>query len=152
MIVGAAALVAVAGIGAGLTAVGGGPAVGGDPSDPRQVAMGKAVYDANCASCHGAKLQGETRDWRMKKPDGTLPAPPHDETGHTWHHPDSMLFDYIKNGGQAVAPEGFKSAMPGYRDTLSDAEINAVLAYIKSTWPDHTRQRHAKITEQDQAK
>ncbi|WP_170942271.1 c-type cytochrome, partial [Noviherbaspirillum denitrificans] len=66
-----------------------------------------------------------------------LPAPPHDETGHTWHHPDSVLFDIVKNGlvPGRTAPDGYQSDMPAYGTTLSDADITAVLAYIKSTWP-----------------
>lgn len=60
------------------------------PDDLKVVDLGKKVYDANCASCHGVKLEGE-ENWRERGPDGLLPAPPHDETGHTWHHPDALL-------------------------------------------------------------
>ncbi|MDH3264573.1 MAG: cytochrome c [Paracoccaceae bacterium] len=99
---------------------------------------GEAVYAEHCAACHGAALEGQP-DWRAPKPDGTLPAPPHDETGHTWHHGDGLLFDYIKRGGQAVLAdagiENFSSAMPGFGHVLSDADITVVLDYIKSTWP-----------------
>jgi hypothetical protein len=76
---------------------------------------------------------------------GGFPAPPYDETGHTWHHSDTQLFDITKQGGQALAPADFKSNMPPFGDTLSDAEIWAVLAYIKSRWPDQIRQRQAEI-------
>ena len=120
------------------------PAGGADPNDTAQVALGERLYAENCASCHGADLGGEA-NWRERKSDGTLPAPPHDATGHTWHHPDSQLFAYTKQGGAALAPEGFKSAMPGFGDTLTDAEIWAVLAYIKNRWPTDVRARHAEI-------
>ena len=50
-----------------------------------------SLYAENCASCHGAKLEGQP-DWRSPGPDGVMPAPPHDRTGHTWHHGDGMLF------------------------------------------------------------
>ena len=64
-----------------------------------------------------------------------LPAPPHDETGHTWHHNDALLFDVTKLGSTAVIGDDYKSNMPGFSETMSDGEIWAVLAYIKSTWP-----------------
>ena len=115
-----------------------------DPGDPRLVALGHAVYVDHCAECHGRKLEGEP-DWRIAKADGTLPAPPHDATGHTWHHSDDVLFRYTKEGGAAVAPPGFKSGMPAFADVLSDEQIRAVLAYIKSQWPEAIRQRQARM-------
>ena len=103
--------------------------------DPGFVRLGHQIYQAQCAdSCHGFKLEGQP-DWRSPLPEGGLPAPPHDETGHTWHHDDQLLFDYTKKGGAAIAPEGFKSRMPSFAKILSDEEIWAVLSYIKSTWP-----------------
>ncbi len=106
-----------------------GPAAGVDAGDKDLVALGQTVYAGNCASCHGARLEGQP-GWRTRNADGTLKAPPHDETGHTWHHPDNDMFRYTKQGGQALAPKGFKSAMPGFGDTLSDRQIWAVLSYI----------------------
>src|SRR6056297_4054276 len=103
--------------------------------------MGERLYIENCASCHGANLEGQP-DWRSPGPDGLLPAPPHDETGHTWHHPDGVLFDYTKLGGKAaLALQGveFESGMPGFGDQLSDAEIWNIIAYIQSTWPERQR-------------
>ena len=50
--------------------------------DVASVTAGKEVYDTNCASCHGAKLEGQA-NWEIRTADGYLPAPPHDETGHT---------------------------------------------------------------------
>ena len=112
--------------------------------NPKQVARGELVYDKHCASCHGAKLEGQP-NWRKRNDDGTLPAPPHDATGHTWHHPDKLLFAYTKKGGQALAPEGFKSNMPAYEGVLSDSDIWAVLAFIKSRWPAEVRARQARL-------
>lgn len=110
-------------------------------SESGDAVAGKTLYAQNCASCHGANLEGQ-ENWRSPGPDGRLPAPPHDETGHTWHHPDSMLFAYTKQGGKAaLAAEGvtFDSGMPGFADQLSDAEIRDIIAYIKSTWPEQIR-------------
>ena len=66
---------------------------------------------------------------------GTMPAPPHDATGHTWHHNDESLFTTVKYGGQANSPPGYVNRMPPFGSILNDGEIFAVLAYIKSTWP-----------------
>lgn len=111
-----------------------------DPSDQRMINAGQAIYAQHCAACHGVKLEGQP-DWRIRLPNGRLRAPPHDATGHTWHHADSVLFDIVKHGLVAgkTAPSGHESDMPAYRDVLSDSEIMAVLAYIKSTWPQEIR-------------
>ncbi|WP_089885517.1 c-type cytochrome [Citreimonas salinaria] len=103
---------------------------------------GKSLYAEFCASCHGADLEGQP-DWQSPGPDGILPAPPHDETGHTWHHADGLLFQYTKLGGrEALAVQGvaFDSGMPGFAGQLSDREIWNILAYIKSTWPERERE------------
>ncbi|MGH1483081.1 MAG: c-type cytochrome [Geminicoccales bacterium] len=110
-----------------------------DPDSAAQVALGETVYQENCAACHGAALEGQP-NWQSRLPDGTMPAPPHDDSGHTWHHPDQQLFDYTKLGGAAVVPAPFKSAMPGFAESLSDEEIWAVLAFIKSRWSPRARE------------
>jgi mono/diheme cytochrome c family protein len=104
-----------------------------DPRDAQQVALGAKVYAQHCASCHGAKLEGQP-EWRRRLPNGRMPAPPHDESGHTWHHPDDMLFDITKHGIAPYAPPGYQSDMPAFAGVLSDDEIWAVLAFIKSHW------------------
>ena len=62
------------------------------PNDAPTVNLGGSVYAKNCASCHGVALVGQAK-WRQRDADGYLPAPPHDETGHTWHHQDSYSFN-----------------------------------------------------------
>ncbi len=108
-----------------------------DPDDVEQVSAGREIYRAYCADCHGASLEGQD-GWKNRRPDGTMPAPPHDDTGHSWHHADEMLFEYTKLGGSAVVPPPFASGMPGFGDRLSDGEIWAVLAFIKSRWSEET--------------
>jgi mono/diheme cytochrome c family protein len=95
---------------------------------------GRSLYETNCASCHGAQLEGQP-DWMSRLPNGRLPAPPHDETGHTWHHSDAQLFRIVKEGLGAIAP-GYETDMPAFADRMSDDEIRAVIDYIKTTWPD----------------
>lgn len=110
--------------------------------DPAQVALGAEIYAKNCAVCHGAKLEGQP-NWRQKLPNGKWPAPPHDDTGHTWHHPDRWLFEVVERGlVPPLVPAGHVSDMPAFGDRLSNAEIRAVLAFIKSHWSEETlRQR-----------
>jgi len=117
------------------------------PDDKVFIAKGKSVYKSQCAACHGFRLEGQ-RNWRVRKPNGKLPAPPHDEKGHTWHHSSQVLFDYTKFGPQALIGGNYQTDMPGYKDILSDEEIIAVLSYIKSTWPAKIRSRHDAIDQQ----
>jgi mono/diheme cytochrome c family protein len=109
---------------------------------------GATLYRQNCASCHGAELQGQP-DWRSPGPDGRLPAPPHDATGHTWHHGDDILFRITRDGTAAVVGGGYESDMPGFGDALTDAEIRAILDYIKSTWPERERAYQRERTQQE---
>lgn len=100
--------------------------------------IGERLYQENCASCHGANLKGQP-EWRTRLPSGRLPAPPHDASGHTWHHPDRVLLDIVKRGTAAIVGNGYKSDMPGYEGVLTEDEITAILDYIKSTWPKKER-------------
>jgi len=112
-------------------------------TDISKVNLGQSVYEQNCASCHGSKLEGQF-NWQKRSADGYLPAPPHDETGHTWHHPDQMLFELTKYGLQKFAGADYKSNMPAYSGKLTDDEIWNVLAYIKSRWPDQIQRKHTE--------
>ncbi|WP_332674331.1 c-type cytochrome [Aromatoleum sp.] len=110
-----------------------------EPSDRGQVARGEVVYGQHCASCHGARLEGQP-DWRRRLPNGRLPAPPHDASGHTWHHRDELLVAITREGMKPPwAPDGYQSDMPAFAGVLGDDDIRAVLAYIQSTWPDDVR-------------
>ena len=119
-----------------------------NPDSAEQVAIGQAVYSRSCASCHGANLEGQP-NWQQPLPSGGLPAPPHDATGHTWHHADEWLFKTTKYGGQVTVPRNYRnfiSRMPPFKDALTDTEIWAVLAYIKSRWPADIRAKQEQIT------
>lgn len=99
---------------------------------------GQALYQEYCASCHGANLEGQP-NWMQRLPSGRLPAPPHDATGHTWHHSDEQLLKIVRDGLAAIAP-GYETDMPAFGGTLTDREITAILDYIKQTWPDRERE------------
>jgi mono/diheme cytochrome c family protein len=108
------------------------------PSPSKEIALGQVLYAKHCASCHGKNLEGQP-NWMERLPTGRMPAPPHDATGHTWHHADSDLFLITKKGVEAIVP-GYESDMPPFEGVLSDHEIEAILAYIRSTWPERERE------------
>lgn len=116
-----------------------------------RLARGRALYDANCASCHGANLEGQA-EWQIAGADGRMPAPPHDATGHTWHHSDADLIAYVTLGGrEALARMGvtFDSGMPGFGDVLTAQEITEILDYLKSHWPERERRYQAERSAPD---
>lgn len=114
------------------------------PDDASVVAAGASVYAEQCAACHGAELAGEP-NWMEPRPDGLMPAPPHDDSGHTWHHPDAVLLDITRRGTAAVVGGGYRSNMPAFESLLTEAEIVAALSYVKSRWPAETRRRHDEM-------
>ena len=121
------------------------------PDDPQLVARGGALYAQECAACHGARREGQP-DWRERGPTGLLPAPPHDASGHTWHHSDEQLFDITQRGLAAVIGQpDYQTAMPVYAGVLSDTDIVAVLSYIKAQWPAEVRARHDQINAEARA-
>ncbi len=82
--------------------------------------QGQELYNQHCAECHGENGEGE-------QPDPYAPgsAPPHDVTGHTWHHPDQVNLSTVLNGG---------ATMSGFNEKLSTDEAMLILGYIKTWW------------------
>ncbi len=118
--------------------------------DAQRIATGAEIYADHCAACHGAQLEGQA-DWQLRDADGYLPAPPHDVTGHTWHHPDAQLIDIVTRGTEAIVGGGYRSMMMGYGDILTPQQITDVLAYIKSTWPAEVIEIHNDINARAEA-
>ena len=116
------------------------------PENMTVVSKGEQIYAAQCAKCHGASLEGEP-NWRSRGPDGLLPAPPHDASGHTWHHNNAALIGMTKYGPTAYAGIEYESNMPAFEGILSDEEIVAVLSFIKSSWPEHIQEQHGLINQ-----
>ena len=106
-----------------------------DADSPNLVERGKTVYANHCAACHGANLQGQA-DWQRPGPDGRLPAPPHDESGHTWHHSDAYLIHVVQQGLVAGVdrPPDYQGNMPAFGQQLSREQIIAAMSFIKSRW------------------
>jgi mono/diheme cytochrome c family protein len=97
--------------------------------DTAQVARGKALFAQHCAHCHGDNAQGDP-DWRQRHPDGTFPPPPLDGSGHAWHHSRDWLNEVIVSGTE---PQG---RMPAWGGKLNDQEIDDIIAWFQSLWPD----------------
>ncbi len=104
-------------------------------SDPELLALGKQVFMDNCARCHGRRAEGAP-DWRTPNAQGHYPPPPLDGSGHAWHHPKTMLRQVIREG----SPPGPQARMPAWKDRLSEREIQAVIAWFQSLWPEQVYQ------------
>ncbi|MEK7816177.1 MAG: cytochrome c [Pseudomonadota bacterium] len=109
--------------------------------DARLVARGAEIYKANCVACHGANAEGAP-NWSQKGADGKFPPPPLDEKGHGWHHPKSALVLTIKEGTLKLG-----GGMPAWKDKLSDADIEAVIAWFQSRWPEEVYKSWALMDE-----
>jgi mono/diheme cytochrome c family protein len=113
------------------------------PIDADLVSVGESLYLQECAACHGADLSGAP-DWKTPNDDGSYPPPPHDSTGHTWHHSDTTLIDLILNGS------GFEqSRMPEFAGRLSEDEVRAIIEFLKSEWGEQERTYQWQIAWQE---
>jgi mono/diheme cytochrome c family protein len=56
-----------------------------------------------------------------------------------------VLFEITKFGVERFAGPGYRSDMPAFEGRLSDAEIYAVLMYIRAQWPAEIRRVHTEI-------
>ncbi|MEX1134465.1 MAG: cytochrome c [Acidimicrobiia bacterium] len=110
------------------------------------VGRGGELYQQYCAQCHGADLSGDP-NWKTPNDDGSYPPPPHDSSGHTWHHPDRVLFEMIRDGSDFP-----QSGMTAFGGRLNDEDIEAILAFIKSKWGPEERAYQQQVTGQDQAR
>ena len=101
---------------------------------------GQAIFVTTCAACHGVSGQGQP-NWHIPREDGTLPAPPLNGDGHTWHHGDGLLYRIVSEGGsflEVPSVSNFKSSMPSFREQLSHNELVAVIKYVKTLWTGKT--------------
>jgi mono/diheme cytochrome c family protein len=119
--------------------IGSSTAVDAELVDAEVLALGARTYAVQCAACHGARGEGAA-DWRSPGSDGRLPPPPHDVSGHTWHHGDGLLFRIVRDGCDAYPPAARdRCAMPAFGERLADAEIRAVIEHLKTWWGEEER-------------
>jgi mono/diheme cytochrome c family protein len=103
----------------------------------KALARGAKMYATSCRPCHGDRY-GKGSIGR---------AHPHNEMGHTWHHPDAQLKEWILQG--KPGPE--LSVMPGF-GYLTRGDVEAILVLIKTWWTDEQRESQADISRRyDQA-
>lgn len=106
------------------------------------VTRGGKLFHQHCAACHGDAAQGQPT-WQRPDPDGRYPAPPLNGTGHAWHHPTAALKQTIKRGTLSLG-----GSMPAWGEKLSDAEIDAIIAWFQSKWPDEIYAAWARMDAQ----
>lgn len=114
--------------------------VAADRLNEAQVALGKSLYQANCAFCHGDNLEGKP-GWDGQYPSGGRPALPLDGETAITRLSDQDIMDVTKYGGQPFSPSDYKNDMPGFEMQLSDGDIWAIVAFIKSRWSDEAIER-----------
>jgi cytochrome c len=94
----------------------------GLPAGSGSAANGKLLYEAQCAACHGANLEGGIGD-RLAGGRGTLvndnPAKAPLKTVESYWPYATTLFDYIKRAMPLTAP-----------DSLTNDDVYALCAYI----------------------
>jgi mono/diheme cytochrome c family protein len=118
--------------------------------DPARYDKGQQVYTQYCAECHGANGEGQNPNNPLAPDEtGRYPAPPHDETGHTWHHDDDLLVTIVRDGGMGDPTDFYP--MPAFGETLTDEQIEAVIYFIKGMWTDEQRQYQQEVTKARQA-
>jgi thiol:disulfide interchange protein DsbC len=105
--------------------------------DQATVEQGATLFEQNCASCHGINAEG-TADWKKTDADGNYPPPPLNGSAHAWHHNKELLTRTILEGGAKLG-----GSMPGFAGKLTEQEIEAVIAYFQSKWPDSVYQKWA---------
>ena len=110
---------------------------------------GQQIFASTCSTCHGVGGEGQP-NWHIPKEDSTLPAPPLNGAGHTWHHPDGWLYRVVSQGGriqEGPSVPNFRSGMPAFGDSLTHEEIVDVLTYVKGLWEDKMSRSGLKISE-----
>ena len=107
------------------------------------LAVGRAVYESACASCHGARGEGAA-NWQEPDANGEMPAPPHDASGHTWKHSDAMLYRIVQQGWRDPFNKTQRLTMPAFEGQLSREQTIAVIGYLKTLWKPEQRQVQAE--------
>ena len=91
-----------------------------DPRPPAGASRGERLYVTFCAACHGLDGRGSWRAALFLIRPGDLTA--------TTDQPDQYVFEIIKHGGASIGRPG----MPAFGAQLSDDDIRALMAYVKT--------------------
>jgi mono/diheme cytochrome c family protein len=89
------------------------------------ISLGKTVYDARCASCHGAQGEGRPPHW-----------PPLANNQSIEMESAVNAIRMVLNGGYPPGTERNPRpyGMPPFAGLLSDNEVAAVVSYIRTAW------------------
>ncbi|MCK6580845.1 MAG: cytochrome c [Anaerolineae bacterium] len=121
--------------------------VSGTTLNAEQIAQGQQLYAQYCASCHGVNGEGQFPNAPTERDaTGRFGAPPHNGNGHTWHHGDAMLVEYVRNGGMSLTDPTNWYPMPAFGEQITDEQIMLTLAYIKTFWNDEQLTRQMQVT------
>jgi mono/diheme cytochrome c family protein len=116
-----------------------------DPAN-EQLYLAQQNYNKLCAHCHGWAGDGQPPlTIESTEQHGYHIVPRHNSTGHTWQHPDQILFEVIKYGVQA--PTNLYPMSP-FDEHFTDDEIFGIIEYIKQWWTDDQRRQQSTLTEQ----
>ena len=108
---------------------------------PAHTEVGKRLFDAHCASCHGIGAVGDP-NWRQPDANGLARPPPLNGTAHAWHHPLAVLYQQIMRGSAPGVGN-----MPAFQGLLARVETLAIIAYFQSLWPDDIYQAWQRMDE-----
>lgn len=108
------------------------------PQDAEPIRAGRVIYQQSCATCHGAQGEGAP-NWQLPNAQGEMPAPPHNEAGHTWKHADGMLYQIIQQGWRDPFNKTKRLTMPPFAGKLTPTQTRDVIAYLKTLWTSEQR-------------
>lgn len=137
--------VAISALVAGTGLVGAGVAWAPSRDRAQAVSRGAQLYAAECAGCHGARLEARAMRTQMDGARGSPLAPSLGMTGHAWRHSDAELASIVAGGVEDAATPGSAASMPAFAERLGRSEIDAILAYVKSAWPANVRAYQAAL-------
>jgi mono/diheme cytochrome c family protein len=108
-------------------------------NNPRETPEGKELFKRYCAGCHGEDAVGQDPNqpaggWDEEE---NRLAPALNGTGHAWHHPPELLFEYIQQGSIDRT-----SPMPSFGDILNESQISAIVSYFQSMWPNKIKEQY----------
>jgi mono/diheme cytochrome c family protein len=92
------------------------------------IARGKQLYEDNCQACHGVGGIGESPGDPSARDEYGFKAPALNDDAHGWHHSDKNLSATVLNGSSR------NERMVAFKETLSDEDVDNVIAYVKSLW------------------
>ena len=92
------------------------------PPPPAGASRAERLYLGLCSTCHGADGRGSWRAALFLIRPGDLT-----EGARLGRYSDQYLFDVIKHGGSPIGRPG----MPAFGATLSDAEIQELVRYVR---------------------